>query len=379
MFTALKRKTVSALAPAILAAAVLGLAHQAAAFCFSNDSLSNTSMSVRQIETGPFLKTLEKAANTACRGMSSGEAKTCAKLKRKLSDGLKAADRDLRKGKHTGAAIDAATNAADEAYQFITGLPVAGDAVNMSARVVNKATGALKDGLVKIGRFIDDVTSNRFKQNIGPDGTKCCNWKNRDCNPSGKKDGEIYFNVKYGNVTRTVRMGATDHMECRIVKGYPQYTACKKYKWPYSPFRAHKHTARGRLIKSLHSGKCLDVWDNNKKNGANVKLSNCHGGKNQRWTIYKNGTIRSELNRKCLDVQGGNKGGKNGQNVIMHTCHGDHNQRWTYGRGDKIISRAAGRYNWCLEIQGGSKSHGANAQIWRCADVGQHRWRVVKK
>jgi hypothetical protein len=72
-------------------------------------------------------------------------------------------------------------------------------------------------------------------------------------------------------------------------------------------------------------------------------------------------------------------GGKNGQNVAMYDCHGGSNQRWTYGGGDKIINRAAGQYNWCLDIKGGSKKDGANVQIWKCENVGQHRWAAVKK
>jgi hypothetical protein len=298
----------------------------------------------------------------------------------RMAEGLKAADRDLKKGKYTGPAVDTVTGAADAAYGFVTGLPVAGDAVNMTGQVINNAAGALKDGVYKIGKFIDDVTSTRFKKKVGPDGTQCCSWKNRDCNPSGKKDGKIYFNIKYGNVTRTVKLGATDHMECRIDRNNPKGTACKNYVWPEGPFRAHKNTVSGRLIKSLHSGLCLDVWDSNKANGADVRMSKCHGGKNQRWKVYKNGTIRSEMNWKCLDVAiPAGEGGKNGRNVTLYDCHGAPNQRWTYGRGDKIISRAAGRYNWCLDIAGGSKESGANVQIWKCENVGQHRWQVVRK
>ena len=36
--------------------------------------------------------------------------------------------------------------------------------------------------------------------------------------------------------------------------------------------------------------------------------------------------IRSDLNGKCLDIQGANP--NNSAAVIMYTCHGGANQRW---------------------------------------------------
>ena len=131
---------------------------------------------------------------------------------------------------------------------------------------------------------------------------------------AGKKlfeDPALYFEDMY-------TMGANDHLECRTFRtdkrGTGKPPACRKYVWPESPFRAHKTTRRGMLIKSKHTGKCLEVGGGNKKNGANVNMWKCTGAKNQRWSVYKNGTIRSEMNWKCLDVVGGpKKAAKNAQ------------------------------------------------------------------
>lgn len=180
-------------------------------------------------------------------------------------------------------------------------------------------------------------------------------------------------------------MGANDHLECRTFRtdkrGTGKPPACRKYVWPESPFRAHKTTRRGMLIKSKHTGKCLEVGGWNKKNGANVNMWKCTGAKNQRWSVYKNGTIRSEMNWKCLDVVSGpKKAAKNGVNVAMYDCHGERNQRWMPGRDGQIISRAAGRYNWCLEVGGWNKKDGANTNIWKCVGKQANQiWRVVKK
>lgn len=48
-------------------------------------------------------------------------------------------------------------------------------------------------------------------------------------------------------------------------------------------------------IQSVHSGKYLDVKDNNENPGAEVIIYDFHGGKNQQWK-YKDGMIISKLN-----------------------------------------------------------------------------------
>ncbi len=59
------------------------------------------------------------------------------------------------------------------------------------------------------------------------------------------------------------------------------------------------------------------------------------------------GTIRSELNNLCVDIEGGSYAA--GARVITWTCHGNANQRW-YWDGDSIRSRLN---NLCLDIAGG--------------------------
>ncbi len=40
-----------------------------------------------------------------------------------------------------------------------------------------------------------------FKETIDPGKKKCCNWKNKECNKSGKKDQIISFEASYEYVT----------------------------------------------------------------------------------------------------------------------------------------------------------------------------------
>jgi len=36
-----------------------------------------------------------------------------------------------------------------------------------------------------------------FSKKIPSGGNECCNWKNKDCNPKGKRDSTVWFNVRY--------------------------------------------------------------------------------------------------------------------------------------------------------------------------------------
>lgn len=88
-------------------------------------------------------------------------------------------------------------------------------------------------------------------------------------------------------------------------------------------------------IRAVHSNRCLDVFDLNPNNGADVVQWDCIvGAKNQEWTFLFDGAghyqIRSSLNQKCLDVDTFGGGTANGTRVQMWTCLGNAqlNQRW---------------------------------------------------
>lgn len=390
---------------------IAGSTTSAMAFCFSNDSLSSQNIHVQQLDRSKFLNSMSSAMNQIANGvcnvasmkgkMARGDKdlKDCKEIAdafSKAKDGLKQAGQDMRNDKYMGPSMRAVENAAEATYDFVYGLPLVGETVGftryatmeVTAPIINIGKAAGKEIIKAANKIasattdtIDKITSKRFKKTIGPDGTQCCNHKNRDCNPTGRKDGKIYFKIKYAGVSRVVKLGATDHMECRVNDKHPKRTVCKNHVWPVSPFRAHENTRRGMLIKSKHTKKCLEVGGGDKKNGANVNMWKCHGGKNQRWSVYKNGTIRSEMNWKCLDVAvGTNKPGRNGANVTMYDCHGANNQRWTSGRDNQIISRTTGRYNWCMEVGGWDQKDGANVNIWKCGNAQANQvWWIVKK
>lgn len=362
----------------VAAGLIAGTASGAMAFCFSNDSLSNTEMLVTQVDQSKFVKVVTET-------WKKSGGKIC-----KIGTVDKTACKLLGASAKVGEALvfEATIGNVNRAYNLLTGRSVLGDKTNHVKKgwdaTVKKGWNKTGDvAMTYIGDRLSDagaLLSTKFRKRVGPDGTRCCSWKDKSCNKTGKKNAKLYFEVEYAGTSRVVQIGATDHMECRIDKKNKAQAGCVNYVFPESPFRAHKKTNRNMLIKSKHTGKCLEIGGWKKNNGANVNMWKCHGGKNQRWTVYKNGTIRSDLNGKCLDVKGALKGGKNGQNVFMWDCHGGRNQRWTYGRDGKILSRAAGKFNWCLEVGGWNKKDGANANIWKCGGKQANQsWAAVKK
>lgn len=348
---------------------IAGSTSGAMAFCFSNDSLSNTSFTVRQMPEDAFKKTVRKTSEISkCNALPKKQREKCLDLKKKAK-----AWED---------------QAAEDFYAFVTDLPLVGDPIDKAAKYSREKFFAYGKWQKKVvddaGKILDDVLkplSTRFRQTVNADGTQCCSWKNRDCNPSGKKDGKIYFNMKYANISRVVKLGATDHMECTIDKNNPRGAVCRNYVWPQSPPRPNQETRRGLLIKSMNGDKCLEVGGWKKNNGANVNMWECHGGKNQRWVVYRNGTIRSEMNWKCLDIAVSNyRNIKNGSNVVLHDCHGGPNQRWThFTRSDKLINRVPGGNPICLDVAKWNKDNGANVHVWKCGKKqANQRWTVGK-
>ena len=348
---------------------IAGSSSGAMAFCFSNDSLSNTSFTVRQMPEDAFKKTVRKTSEISkCNALPKKQREKCLDLKKKAK-----AWED---------------QAAEDFYAFVTDLPLVGDPIDKAAKYSREKFFAYGKWQKKVvddaGKILDDVLkplSTRFRQTVNADGTQCCSWKNRDCNPSGKKDGKIYFNMKYANISRVVKLGATDHMECTIDKNNPRGAVCRNYVWPQSPPRPNQETRRGLLIKSMNGDKCLEVGGWKKNNGANVNMGECHGGKNQRWVVYRNGTIRSEMNWKCLDIAVSNyRNIKNGSNVVLHDCHGGPNQRWThFTRSDKLINRVPGGNPICLDVAKWNKDNGANVHVWKCGKKqANQRWTVGK-
>ena len=118
----------------------------------------------------------------------------------------------------------------------------------------------------------------------------------------------------------------------------------------------------------ISMGKCLDVQHLAiTKNGANVHLWKCHGGKNQKWWYTRNREIKV-TGGKCLDVSGGKN--RNGANIIIWKCHGGKNQQWRFDRFGRLVG-LGGR---CLDVARRSNKNGANIHLWQCHKGKNQKW-----
>ncbi|QTD98669.1 RICIN domain-containing protein [Streptomyces cyanogenus] len=87
-------------------------------------------------------------------------------------------------------------------------------------------------------------------------------------------------------------------------------------------------------IVAAHSGKCLDVFEWSKSNGARIVQWSCHGGLNQKWYLERRADnrwqIRSLYSDKCLDAdQPSLQAPEHGVIVQQWDCIGGKNQAWS--------------------------------------------------
>jgi hypothetical protein len=124
---------------------------------------------------------------------------------------------------------------------------------------------------------------------------------------------------------------------------------------------------------SNNDGRCLDAdIARPTHNGTKVQVWQCiGGGKNQLWTWYKDGTIRTAWDARCLDedVAGGTR---NGSQAQIWKCNGQLNQKWDVRSDGTIVSRWDGR---CLDedIAGGTHN-GSKVQVWDCNGGANQKW-----
>ncbi|WP_330309772.1 MULTISPECIES: non-reducing end alpha-L-arabinofuranosidase family hydrolase [unclassified Streptomyces] len=121
-------------------------------------------------------------------------------------------------------------------------------------------------------------------------------------------------------------------------------------------------------LRSVDSGRCLDVSGFSQTDGANVQIWDCHGGINQRWTLTDSNQL-TVYGNKCLDVRGGATAA--GTPVQIWTCTGSDNQQWRVNPDGTIVGVRSGL---CLDVSGWGKANGTAVQIWSCHGGANQKW-----
>jgi endo-1,4-beta-xylanase len=124
----------------------------------------------------------------------------------------------------------------------------------------------------------------------------------------------------------------------------------------------------GGAIRSVSSGRCLDVSDASQTNGALAQIWDCNGQANQQWAPTSSGELRV-YGGKCLDVN--NSGTADVSSVIIWDCNGQTNQQWRLKSDGSITAVGA---NKCLDVPNSATANGTKLAIWTCNGGANQRW-----
>jgi hypothetical protein len=131
------------------------------------------------------------------------------------------------------------------------------------------------------------------------------------------------------------------------------------------------------VLRSVNSGKALDVEFASTEDGANVQQYGYAGGENQQWVVtdLDNGYYKLEAvhSGKALDVEGAST--SDGANVHQWEYVGGENQQWAIEENSdgtyRLLARHSGK---ALDVEGASTSDGANVHQWEYVGGENQKW-----
>jgi ricin-type beta-trefoil lectin protein len=109
------------------------------------------------------------------------------------------------------------------------------------------------------------------------------------------------------------------------------------------------------LRSQAAAGSCMDV---NAANG-NVVLWSCHGGANQQFVQFDDGTLRHH--GRCV--------GTNGASLVLKGCDASPDTRWTFADGEIRNGN-----DQCIDIAGGNRANGTPVMAWNCRGADAQKW-----
>ena len=131
-------------------------------------------------------------------------------------------------------------------------------------------------------------------------------------------------------------------------------------------------------IKSVNSGKALDVSWGSKDDGANVLQYTYHGYNNQKWYLERQSdgsyVIKCANSNKVLDVAWASR--DDGANVQQCGYNGNACQKWELrrvGSSYAIINKNSGK---ALDVSGRSTADNANVLQWRYTGANNQLWNI---
>jgi hypothetical protein len=160
----------------------------------------------------------------------------------------------------------------------------------------------------------------------------------------------------------------TDGLPSRIVKAEPIYEGFEKkqtekgvFGFPSGYFKIHSRLNR----------KCLDINGGETANKSRVVLFDSHDGLHQQWYVDSIGRIINRLSNRCLDVSGGQT--KNGTAVEIFDGNAGKNQRWSVDLSGRIKSNL-GNYYLTFNEQNTDDNDAMPVYIWSDYKSPSQRW-----
>jgi alpha-galactosidase len=124
------------------------------------------------------------------------------------------------------------------------------------------------------------------------------------------------------------------------------------------------------ILRSVHSGRCLDVYNNEVVNGTKVEVYDCTiQAANQLWTYTPSKQLMAL--GKCLDAHG--QGTTPGTIVDLWDCNGGANEQWTFNANGTITGVQSGL---CLDVKGAAvATNGTQVELYTCvANAPNQKW-----
>ena len=204
-------------------------------------------------------------------------------------------------------------------------------------------------------------------------------------NETNSKENSVSLGVRYSTGEKTIANGkyqicsaldnayvvsvasASQADEANVILYANEYHTNQIFDFEYLKNGYYKITA-------VHSGKCLDVYNNENKSGANVQQYRWDNNSNQNWIVREADDgyfyIISKGNGLYLDVYGGEA--HNDANIDTYSGHGGSSEKWNlipWIEGQNEIEdgiytiQSVLDSNYKLNVAGKSKQDEANIQL----------------
>lgn len=127
-------------------------------------------------------------------------------------------------------------------------------------------------------------------------------------------------------------------------------------------------------LVSRHSGRCADVVNGDRLQGAELIQYACGSGQNQQWQLRAVSGGAHQLVARHSGLCAAPGGGASGNTVVQRPCSTDPAQLWRTKSAagyTTLVSEASGR---CLDVSDSSSADGARLLAWTCSGAAHQQW-----